>query len=323
MSQTQSNSQQKELPVYLFTGFLEAGKSKFIKGTLEDPRFNAGDRTLFLVCEEGEVEFDEDLPQMENVFIEVIENESDLTPKVLNYLAEKHDATRVLVEYNGMWRLISLFNNMPEHWVIYQEFLFIDSNTFLSYNKNMRELVVDKLATCDLAVFNRFREGMDQLLFHKIVRSVSRRTNIAYEYENGEVEYDDLEDPLPFDMDADVIEIDDDDFALWYRDISEDMKKYNGKTIEFKGIAVYNNRVAPGTFAFGRQVMTCCEADIQYCSLLAQCPPKDMPINNGWYKMRLKVEIKFHKMYGEKGPILNVISMENCPAPEQPVATFF
>ena len=187
----------------------------------------------------------------------------------------------------------------------------------------MRELVVDKLATCDMAVFNRFQEGMDQLLFHKIVRSVSRRANIAYEYENGEVEYDDLEDPLPFDMEADVIEIDDDDYALWYRDISENMKKYNGKTLEFKGIAVYNNRVAPGTFAFGRQVMTCCEADIQFASLLAQCPPKDMPINNGWYKMQVKVEIKFHKMYGEKGPILNVISMENCPAPAQPVATFF
>ncbi|MBQ7049666.1 MAG: GTPase, partial [Firmicutes bacterium] len=314
MAQTQNN-QQKELPVYLFTGFLEAGKSKFIKGTLEDPRFNAGDRTLFLLCEEGEVEFDEDLPQMENVFIEVIENESDLTPKVLSYLEEKHQATRVLVEYNGMWRLISLFNNMPDHWAVYQEFMFIDSNTFLAYNKNMRELMVDKFATCDMVVFNRFKEGMDQLLFHKIVRAVSRRANIAYEYENGEVEYDDLEDPLPFDMEADVIEIDDDDYALWYRDISEDMRKYNGKTIEFKGIAVYNNRVAPGTFAFGRQVMTCCEADIQYCSLLAQCPPKDMPINNGWYKMRMKVEIKFHKMYGEKGPILNVISMENCPAP--------
>ena len=222
-----------------------------------------------------------------------------------------------------MWRLINLFNNMPEHWAIYQEFLFIDSNTFLTYNKNMRELVVDKLATCDMAVFNRFQEGMDQLLFHKIVRSVSRRANIAYEYENGEVEYDDLEDPLPFDMEADVIEIDDDDYALWYRDISEDMKKYSGKTIEFKGIAVYNNRVAPGTFAFGRQVMTCCEADIQFASLLAQCPPKDMPTNNGWYKMRFKIEIKFHKMYGEKGPILNVISMEKCPAPAQPVATFF
>ena len=322
MAQTQNN-QQKELPVYLFTGFLEAGKSKFIKGTLEDPRFNVGDRTLFLVCEEGEVEYDEDLPQMENVFIEVIENESDLTPKVLQYLEEKHQATRVLVEYNGMWRLINLFNNMPEHWAVYQEFMFVDSNTFLTYNKNMRELMVDKFATCDMVVFNRFKEGMDQLLFHKIVRAVSRRANIAYEYENGEVEYDDLEDPLPFDMEADVIEIDDDDYALWYRDISEDMRKYNGKTIEFKGIAVYNNRVAPGTFAFGRQVMTCCEADIQYCSLLAQCPPKDMPINNGWYKMRMKVEIKFHKMYGEKGPILNVISMENCPAPAQPVATFF
>ena len=42
-----------EIPVYLFTGFLEAGKTRFIQETLEDERFNAGERTLLLLCEEG------------------------------------------------------------------------------------------------------------------------------------------------------------------------------------------------------------------------------------------------------------------------------
>ena len=51
----------KELPVYLFTGFLEAGKTKFIQETLEDKRFCNGERTLLLVCEEGEERFEDDL----------------------------------------------------------------------------------------------------------------------------------------------------------------------------------------------------------------------------------------------------------------------
>lgn len=315
--------QKPEMPVYLFTGFLEAGKTQFVKGTLSDPRFNQGERTLFLLCEEGEVEYEVDDPVMENVFFETIENESDLTPKVLEYLADKHRATRVLVEYNGMWMLSSLFTNMPPNWVIYQEFLFIDASTFTTYNANMRNLMVDKLASCDMAVFNRVTDDMDKMEFHKQVRGVSRRAQIAYEYTDDRVEYDDIEDPLPFDLEAPVVKIEDEDYAIWYRDISEEMKKYSGKVLEFKGQAVLNRRVAPGTFAFGRQVMTCCVEDIQFASLLAQCAPAIAPAHGQWYTMQCKVEIKFHKMYGRKGPVLQVISLEPAEAPEEEVATFF
>ena len=45
------------IPVYLFTGFLESGKTKFIQETLEDERFNDGTPTLLLLCEEGIEEF--------------------------------------------------------------------------------------------------------------------------------------------------------------------------------------------------------------------------------------------------------------------------
>ena len=47
----------KEVPVYLFVGFLESGKTTFIQETFEDPNFDSGDKTLLLVCEEGEVEY--------------------------------------------------------------------------------------------------------------------------------------------------------------------------------------------------------------------------------------------------------------------------
>ena len=77
---------------------------------------------------------------------------------------------------------------------------------------------------------------MDKMAFHKIVRGVSRRPDIAYEYVSGDVEYDEIEDPLPFDIDAPVIEIGDDDYALWNTATSpEETKKYDGKTVEYKG----------------------------------------------------------------------------------------
>ena len=204
-----------DLPVYLFTGFLEAGKTKFIQETLEDERFNAGERTLLLLCEEGVEEYNPDLFSAHNVFIEVLEDESQLNPDYLSKLQMKHNPQRVVLEYNGMWLLDDLYNAMPVDWVIYQEICFADANTFLSYNANMRQLTVDKLKSCEMIVFNRAKSEQDKLEFHKIVRGVSRRAQIAYEMENGDVIYDDIEDPLPFDLEADAFEIKDEDYAIW------------------------------------------------------------------------------------------------------------
>ena len=109
-----------QIPVYLFTGFLEAGKTKFIQETMEDERFNTGEKTLILVCEEGIEEYSPERFFTSKVYIEVIENESDLSPKYLQSLLNKHSAKRVLIEYNGMWQLSSLFENLPKNWFVYQ-----------------------------------------------------------------------------------------------------------------------------------------------------------------------------------------------------------
>ena len=318
------NQQQMDVPVYLFTGFLDSGTTQFIQGSvLSDESFVNGDSILLLVCEEGENEYDAAALEKKNVHLELVENEIDLSEKILKYLLNKHKAKRVIMEFNGMWQLTNFYQSMPEEWAVYQEFFFADATTFMTYNANMRSLVVDKLQSCDMAVFNRFTRDMDKMPFHKVVRGTTRRAQIVYEYEDNQVMYDDIEDPLPFDMEAPVIEVKDEDYALWYRDITEEPKKYIGKTVELTGLAMVNRRFDPGTFALGRQIMTCCAADIQFCSLLARTKVSEMPEAQSWYKVQFKVDYKFHKLYGQKGPVLEVVHMEKTAAPEQEVATFF
>ncbi|MCI8828929.1 MAG: hypothetical protein HFE98_08780 [Ruminiclostridium sp.] len=313
----------QEIPVYLFTGFLDAGKTKFIQETLEDVRFNNGESTLLLLCEEGEEEYDPSAFSGRNVFIELIEEPSGLTPQNLERLQKKHAVERVVVEFNGMWMLDALYQNMPESWIVYQEFLFADARTFLTYNANMRGLVVDKLKSCEMVVLNRADETIDKVEIHKIIRAVSRRTNIAYEDLSGEVYYDDTPDELPYDINAPVIQVTPDNYAIWYQDISEEPDKYKGKTLEIGGFVMLREKLPAGSFIFGRRVMTCCIEDITFAGLL--CTGYDVKnLQDGqWIQLTAKVAVKHNRVYNKKGPMLNVQSIEPGVAPEDDVATFY
>lgn len=316
-------SNKKDIPVYLFTGFLESGKTKFIQETLEDRRFCNGERTLLLVCEEGEEEYAPEQFADKNVFIRVAASQEELTADRLSAWLKETRAERVVIEYNGMWLLDVLYGAMPEGWMVYQEFMFADAGTFLTYNANMRQLVYDKLKSCELVVFNRFNGSMDKMEFHKIVRAASRRSDIAYEYVGGKVEYDDIVDPLPFDINAPVVEIGDDDYAEWYRDMSEEPKKYEGKTVRFKCRALVRKKMPEHSFIVGRHVMTCCVQDIQFAGLVCQWDKADTVNDDSWIVLTAKINFKFHRAYSKKGPVLTYIDSEPCDAPEQPVATFY
>ena len=311
-----------DIAVYLFTGFLEAGKSAFIKETMEDNRFTNGERTLLLLCEEGEIEFDKDKMAEKDVFIEAIDDISEINRKNLHSLCEKHRANRVVVEYNGMWQIPVLYENMPDSWILYQEITFADANSFMSYNTNMRSLVVDKLQNCELIVFNRCKKDVDKNELHKIVRGVSRRTDIIYEYENGIIEPDEIEDPLPFDINAPVINVGIRDFAIWYRDLVEEMDKYHNKTVKFTGVLTFDERLPKDCFVIGRPVMTCCFDDIAFKGILC-CKRSPMMKSDDWVILTAKIKIENHKLYHGKGPVLYMEDYAVTTEPEEPVATFY
>ncbi|MBQ7333034.1 MAG: TIGR03943 family protein [Clostridia bacterium] len=312
-----------EVAVYLFTGFLEAGKTKFIIETLSDPNFNNKDRKYLLIaCEEGIEEYTPDVLS-DNVSFASFDDEQRLTPDRLSALQKRSGADVIIVEYNGMWALDSFYNNLPENFMVYQEIAIFDSTTAQNYNSNMRQLVVDKLSSAEMVVFNRVTEATDKLALHKIVRGVSRKANICYEDVNGEIEFDNIEDPLPFDINAPVIDVKDEDFAIFYRDMSEEFSKYNGKTVRFKGIVALDKTLPDGNFAIGRHIMTCCEADIAYRGVVAKGMGNLKLKTRDWVTVEGKLNEEYSKLYGAKGPVLTVAKISKAEKPQQELATFY
>ena len=312
----------QQIPVYSFTGFLDSGKTKFIQETLEDERFNAGEKTLVLLFEEGEEEYDLSTYPHQNVYIEVLDQQT-VTTKQLAALQKKYKAERIVAELNGMQQVGDLYMKFPESWVVAQEVMFADSTTIMQYNANMRNLVMDKLVGAQMVVFNRLEKGADIMPFHKLARAASRRIDILYDYTDGTTQFDEIEDPLPFDINAPVIQVMDEDYALWYRDVTEEPEKYNGKTVCFKAQVAMLRRQKDGIFAPGRFVMTCCVDDIEFCGVPCRYDKAKTLEPRSWVQVKAKISAEKYVLYkGQVGPVLTAISVIPAQPADPDVATF-
>ena len=314
---------QKQLPVYLFTGFLSGGKTHMIQESMEDQRFNTGEKTLILLCEQGEDELDPTRFYGQNVYLELIEEESELTRERLKQIESRHKYDRVIIEYNGMWQLSTLFEAMPTHWAIYQEMMFAEAETFISYNNNMRQLMVDKLTGAEMVILTRTPNDIDKDAIHKIIRGISRRAAITYDYPDGHVEYDEIEDPLPFDLSAPVVEIDDRDYAIWYRDMAEELDKYAGKTMKLTGLVARDKSLGKDSLVLGRHVMTCCADDIAFHGLVCKFPENVDFKTRDWLTVTATFKIENHKLYNRLGPVLYVKTWQEGQRPDPEIATFY
>ncbi len=311
-----------KLPVYVFTGFLEGGKTSIIQESLNDEKFNSGEKTLVLMCEDGEIELDSTQFWGKNVTIVKIQSKSELTRENLEGITKGKRIDRIIIEYNGMWDMQTLYNSFPANWSIYQNMMFADARSFVNYNNNMRQLVFDKIQDAEMVVLNRTPSNIDKQEIHKIIRGITRRAAIVYDYPDGHIEYDEIEDPLPFDVNAPIVEIGDNDYALWYRDLSENMQAYDGKTVKFKGLVAHDDRLPANSVVIGRPIMTCCVDDIQYGGLISVFAGST-PKNEEWVTVKGTIKIEKHKLYRSQGPVLYVESTEFAVQPSQVVATFY
>lgn len=304
--------------IYLVNGFLDGGKTSFIQKMLETPNFNTGKKTLLLVCEEGEEEYSPDRFCVTDIEIECIENESEFTCSKLENLANATGAERIICEYNGMWQTNTFYSQLPEGWIVFQSFFIADSSTIVSYNENMRQMTYDKLKNHPFAVFNRIMPGNDCMPYHKMIRTISSKARIVYEFADGAMEFDNIEDPLPYEINATTIEIHDEDYAVFYRDCQENPSTYMDKTVCFKAF-VLPKKEGEGIFFAGRHVMVCCANDIQFqrfpCAFL-NADNCDALINQ-WAIM---TGYFTEREYGQLQ--LEVAEFELSTEPENPVAIF-
>ena len=248
-------------PVYVINGFLESGKTEVISFTLAQPYFQVRGKTLLIVCEEGENEYEEALLKKSRTEIVFIEDEEDFSPAYLTELEKKHKPERIIIEYNGMWN----FKNMklPPRWGIEQQITTIDASTFPMYFTNMKSLLAEMLRKSEMIIFNRCDNVEDLSLYKRNVKAINQQADIIFEDAEGEINQI-FEDDLPYSLDADIIELDNEGYGIWYLDSLDNLERYIGKTIRFTAMVLKPEDFPKGYFVPGRMAMTCCADDMAF-----------------------------------------------------------
>ncbi len=312
-----------EIPVYLITGFLESGKTTFIREVLASPDFADGEKTLLLLCEEGEEEYDEKDYARHNIVIETIENESDLTPENLERFQKKHKMNRIFVEFNGTWDAKKFVEeSLPRRWEIVQIITLVDGSTFEGFLTNMRNFLSNIFALTELVIFNRCTMDMDLQKFRRTVKALNPQAMLSFEDEEGG-QLDIGKAQPPYDLNADVIEISDVDWGLWYLDMADNPDRYNGKTVHFLSKVMIPRRFPDDCFIPGRNAMTCCANDIRFIGYI--CKSQNVPKlkQKQWLDVTAEVRFEKRKEYGnEEGPVLYAKHLKTAEQPADELVYF-
>ena len=316
-----------EIPVYVFMGFLESGKTSFIQDTLEEDYFNNGERTLLFACEEGMEEYDEELLKKTNTTLVYVEEEEDfnkdfLISKVLQYYPD-----RVIIEYNGMWSVERMMTEMDDTpLLVFQTIVTVNGETFDLYMNNMRSLAVEMYKIAEMVIINRCTAEMPRATWRRSIKAVNRRAQVLFE----SVADDDMgeeDDTLPFNIEGDEIHLEDEDYGIWFVDAMERPEVYDGKTMVMKTRVFKSIRLPKGCFVPGRHAMTCCADDIQFIGYLCHTNhAKSSTIkslkNKMWVNLTAEVRIEYNKEYGEEGPVLYAKRVEAAEPPVDELVYF-
>jgi len=311
-----------KVPVYIVNGFLESGKTSFIRETLSDPYFSDGGTTLLIACEEGMEEYDPHVLDSYDVVQVNVEGKEEFTPELLEGFKKKYKPTQVMVEYNGMWGM-ELFRQMqlPKGWFYAQGITLADAGTFDLYMQNMKSLFMDMVQDSDLVIFNRCREGTRAAAYKRSIRAVNPRVQVEFEQEDGKLFA--YEDELPFDIHAEIIDIEDMDYGIWYIDAMDHPDKYEGKTVRFKAMVMKPKELDAGFFVPGRRAMTCCADDTVFLGFLCKTQNLDKLRNKQWLTVTAKVQAESRKEYsGQRGPVLYTRALKSVEKPTEEMVYF-
>ncbi len=306
-------------PVYVINGFLESGKTEFICYTLAQPYFQIKGRTLLIVCEEGEVEYDEKLLARSRTDMVVIDEEEDFNTSHLIELEKKYRPERIIIEYNGMWN----FKNMklPWHWTVEQQITTVDASTFPMYFTNMKSLLAEMIRKSEMIIFNRCDGVEDLSVYKRNVKAINQQADIIFEDSQGEVNQI-FEDDLPYNLNDPIIELDNQGYGIWYLDSLDNLDRYIGKTIQFTAMVLKPKEFPKGFFIPGRMAMTCCAEDMAFLGFACEYDKADTLTEKQWVKVTAKVAKEYFADYEGEGPVLKAINVEQTKAPKEPVISF-
>ena len=309
-------------PVYIINGFLDSGKSSFFAYTIEQPYFQTSGTTLLILCEEGEVEYDERLLKQTGTILEKFEDEEDLTPSAMMALEVKYRPERILIEYNGMWNYKNF--RLPKAWRLEQQITTIDASTFAMYYTNMRSLLAEQLRNSELIMFNRC-DGIDEktlLSYKRNVKAINQTADLVFENADGEIDLTTEED-LPFNINQDPILLEGNDYGIWYLDCMEHPNRYIGKNVRFTGLVMHPDRFPANFFVPGRMALTCCANDMAFLGYACRWKNAGMLAEKSWVDVTASVTFGEFSGYQEgQGIVLEASEVKKTKQPAEPVVNF-
>lgn len=307
-------------PVYMINGFLESGKTGFIAFTLGQPYFQTKGKTLLIVCEEGELEYDPALLSKTRTVMEVIEEEEDFNPTRLTELEKKHKPDRIIIEFNGMWNYKEV--KLPWYWKIEQQITMIDGSTFAMYYTNMRSLLAEMIRGSEMIIFNRCDTVRDQLnTYKRNIKAVNSKADVVFEDENGEID-EIFEEDLPYDLNADPIVLDNQGYGIWYLDATDHPERYIGKKLQFVAMVLKPEEFPKNYFVPGRLAMTCCADDMAFLGFACEYEGAASLTQKEWVKVTAVMAKEYWEDYQGEGPVLHAVSVEKTKAPKEEVISF-
>lgn len=306
-------------PVYICTGFLDSGKTTFIKDTLMKQDWIEDGPTLLLACEEGEEEYTEAYLDENGMFLFQIEDREQLNHDFLRNCERIYHPAQVVIEYNGTWELQELLEeHFPENWEIQGVYSTVNGETLDMYLKNMRNLLMNQLTESELIVINRCGEGTDRSQFRRALKIQNPQAQLIFESTDGEIIPQGEED-LPFDIKADRIEIGDVDFGTWYADAYEHPEHYAHKEVVFLAQLFRPKGMPTSLMLPGRQIMTCCADDIRFYGYPCRLEKGTKIEQRSWARVTARFEFESFRQYAPKQPVLYLVEMEKAERPEDPV----
>lgn len=299
-----------DIPVYLFTGFLESGKTTLIRDTLIDPEFTDQERTLLICCEEGMEEYDSMFLKRLNTVIEYVDSLDAITPEFYRELQEKVNPDRVMIELNGTWSVSDFLHiDMPINWLLVQIISTVDASTFNLYVQNMKQMILEQLMHSELIIFNRCDETTSKRFLRTNVKAINKGAQLIYEGKDGSIN-ELREEELPFDLDALILNIGDDDYGLWYMDALDHPFKYENKMVCIKGMAVSAVMDDDRALILGRYAMVCCADDTSLIGILVRDIDRSTLYENEWIRIKGRLSVEFDEATQQNFVVLHAQEVE-------------
>ena len=300
-------------PVFMFTGFVESGKTTMIQRWLTQDFFKEQEKVVIIACEDGFTEYEN---LADNVVLYMVENKEDFNAEFLAEIEKKDAPTAVLLENNCMVSAEEVLDiEWPENWDLVQISAMIDASKFDQQMKNMRSIMTAQFKYATVVVFNRCDENTKKLQLRAAVKVVNPEASLMFIRNDGTA--DEELDELPFDINAPVIKIEDMDFGLWFIDIFENCARYNNKTVQFKGAFTRPAGYPENSFLVYRYAMQCCADDLEYLKLLCVDESRTVKMNeNEWVTVTADVRYCMPAGMNEPSPVFYVKNVEKAQAPD-------